>query len=785
MSTNTIEPQVPSISHDGRFVVYVTDFNTATESRVDDPAAGAGPVTMHNAFMFDRVLGVTVRLTQAPAGAVSGPLACCGSAGGSSSKQIGACDHDDRLKGLCCDQKPCRMSAMNAEISGDGQKVVFIAETPFGGTSVTSPDGDLELYLHHIPTDTTHRLSYSFDASWDETFPHINYDGTAIVWETKSHYGSDISSSSDGNKDVWMTKIKFGCDDPSANNYDATADIAECCTYADAQLAPASQGVSILNLVLSVDLAAAQNHTINSDAEASCAAWHATVLSDLVCALRVPPNLITSNGAPTCEALNRMNETETITVSVAIKSQLVGDSVTPAHEIAQKAVTQLRDSRSGVWSGLATRYTLKALDGSASDAVLFTRDPADAMYQYMRGETVRVSNGLGGGKRDSKTPRVSADGRFVVYESESDEVNGNGDSPRADGIWHIYRRDLQTGAVAQVTSVDQNSGDDSKYASASADGKKVCFYSNAPSTRSEHVGSDQYHWWLAVESETDPLSFATPSSLSWSSSSGRKASSIGRCQISDDGSSIVFGVNSNLNTSAYSDDPGSSDYQLWMVPATAEASATLISGAIGNPSDASGVTSGSDCYDPTVSSNGAFVAFRCKKKQHPDGYTPGTYADDEGWLYDRAANKLSMFAIMNFDDESACAGSAISKADMFDRLQAYWGSPASVDSTMYNLTDQGVAISSQQCAFLAASGILSGVGTTGIGKEAGRTLDAFDAVDTQRSPALPLPCARRQSGDQHGRARALYHIHDQLSDGHGFRSARLTLPSDGDQRLPL
>jgi len=83
---------------------------------------------------------------------------------------------------------------MNAEISGDGQKVVFIAETPFGGTSVTSPDGDLELYLHHIPTDTTHRLSYSFDASWDESFPHINYDGTAIVWETKSHYGSDISS---------------------------------------------------------------------------------------------------------------------------------------------------------------------------------------------------------------------------------------------------------------------------------------------------------------------------------------------------------------------------------------------------------------------------------------------------------------------------------------------------------------------------------------------------------------------------------------------------------------
>ena len=45
----------------------------------------------------------------------------------------------------------------------------------------------------------------------------------------------------------------------------------------------------------SPDLAAAQNRTVNSSPEASCAAWHAAVVTDLACALRVPANLINPN----------------------------------------------------------------------------------------------------------------------------------------------------------------------------------------------------------------------------------------------------------------------------------------------------------------------------------------------------------------------------------------------------------------------------------------------------------------------------------------------------------
>ena len=39
----------------------------------------------------------------------------------------------NRLKGACCDQKPCRFAALNPEISHDGQKIVFISDVNYEG----------------------------------------------------------------------------------------------------------------------------------------------------------------------------------------------------------------------------------------------------------------------------------------------------------------------------------------------------------------------------------------------------------------------------------------------------------------------------------------------------------------------------------------------------------------------------------------------------------------------------------------------------------------------------
>ena len=89
-------------------------------------------VTEYNVFLYDRLLGITTRVSVPPAvSAVVGSAACC--EGASSSSTIAKCSLTDRLAGKCCDQKPCRIGGLNPEISRDGQKIVFISDVNYEG----------------------------------------------------------------------------------------------------------------------------------------------------------------------------------------------------------------------------------------------------------------------------------------------------------------------------------------------------------------------------------------------------------------------------------------------------------------------------------------------------------------------------------------------------------------------------------------------------------------------------------------------------------------------------
>ena len=130
-------------------------------------------VTEHNVFLYDRLLGITTRVSVPPAvSAVVGSAACC--EGASSSSTIAKCSLTDRLAGKCCDQKPCRTGGLNPEISRDGQKIVFISDVNYEGAGIKLVKGDLEVWVHHIPTFTSHRVTYSHNKNIDETAPHLS-----------------------------------------------------------------------------------------------------------------------------------------------------------------------------------------------------------------------------------------------------------------------------------------------------------------------------------------------------------------------------------------------------------------------------------------------------------------------------------------------------------------------------------------------------------------------------------------------------------------------------------
>jgi Tol biopolymer transport system component len=122
-----------------------------------------------------------------------------------------------------------------------------------------------------------------------------------------------------------------------------------------------------------------------------------------------------------------------------------------------------------------------AFDSSANDLVpgdgnstldVFRRD-------VLAGTTTRVSVDTSGGDPDQECtdPSISADGRYVAFDSfASDLVPGDGNSNR-----DIFQRDVQAGTTSRV-SVDTGGADPNGYSdtpSISGDGRYVAFHSLA------------------------------------------------------------------------------------------------------------------------------------------------------------------------------------------------------------------------------------------------------------------------------------------------------------------
>ena len=312
-------------------------------------------VTEHNVFLYDRLLGITTRVSVPPAvSAVVGSAACC--EGASSSSTIAKCSLTDRLAGKCCDQKPCRFGGLNPEISRDGQKIVFISDVNYEGAGIKLVKGDLEVWVHHIPTSTSHRVTYSHDKDIDETAPHISGDGSVVTFQSKHSYAPHaIEGEKTNNFDIWATTLTYGCDDPRASNYATDYDIPECCTWSDTGIGvePFAAGRQRVTLTLApVDFSGATMSASDlqalSASASGCQQWQHDVLSDVACALRVPAARLAIWEPSVC-------------ASAAGKLQVVID-ILPAKfghtptELVSRLAVQVKEPGSPIWKGYATRY---------------------------------------------------------------------------------------------------------------------------------------------------------------------------------------------------------------------------------------------------------------------------------------------------------------------------------------------------------------------------------------------------------------------------------------------
>lgn len=229
---------------------------------------------------------------------------------------------------------------------------------------------------------------------------------------------------------------------------------------------------------------------------------------------------------------------------------------------------------------------VSAADGTAG--TLITAEAAPAVPVRITRLSVSSSGEQGNGY--SNAPSVSADGRYVVFESDATNLvagdnNGTGD---------IFLRDRQTGTTSLVTlsSTGQQANDYSYWASISGDGRFVVFTSAATNLVNGGAnGMENVFIRDRVAGITEMISVASDETLANDhSGAGISVSADGRYVVFDSGATNL--VNGDTNEAG---DVFLRDRQ------------TGITTRISVASD--GTEANSGAWGPSISSDGRYVVF--------------------------------------------------------------------------------------------------------------------------------------------------------------------------------
>ncbi len=264
----------------------------------------------------------------------------------------------------------------------------------------------------------------------------------------------------------------------------------------------------------------------------------------------------------------------------AVEGRIAGDGATVAWVNGGTRTPITADSDSELYGVFARSFAAPATLGPPT---LVSRPSGSAPFLAPAFE---VPDG------DSGQRTMSADGRYVVFEAFSSRLPGA--SP--GGPSQLYRRDLLTGAIDLVSRADGPNGaaadDSNEGPSIDADGTRVAFMSSASNLAPGHAGaSDQIYVRDLVAGTTTLVSRATDGSpADGDASQGR---------MTADGRHLVF-VSEAGNLGA-----GASGVDHVYLRDLVTGVTQLVDRATGG----SGAVGNADAADPSVSADGRIVAF--------------------------------------------------------------------------------------------------------------------------------------------------------------------------------
>ena len=244
-------------------------------------------------------------------------------------------------------------------------------------------------------------------------------------------------------------------------------------------------------------------------------------------------------------------------------------------------------------------------------------------FDRRKNKTKLISKGVGGSQAngDSFDPSISLDGRYVLFTSEATNiVNGDGNN-RLD----VFIFDRKTGKRSRisVSSAEAEASGDSWNASISANGRFVAFGSESDDlVASDNNGQTDVFLRDRKKGKTKIISVR--------SNGAQGDSSSGDSHISANGRFVVF--SSDATNLVASDNNGQTDVFL----RDRKKGKTKIISVRSNGKRGNG-----DSEDPVVSSTGRFVAFASTASNFKNGDTSG----EDVFVHDRATKKTKMVSI--------------------------------------------------------------------------------------------------------------------------------------------
>ena len=275
------------------------------------------------------------------------------------------------------------------------------------------------------------------------------------------------------------------------------------------------------------------------------------------------------------------------------------------------------------------------------------------VHDRQTGETTRVSVHSDGteGDADSSLPSISADGRYVAFESAATNLVA-GDT---NSTWDIFVHDRDTGATTMV-SVDSGGteGDaDSSLPSISADGRYVAFESYAENL----VAGDTNNTWDIFVHDRD-----TGATTMVSVDSGGQQSndeSI-ECSISADGRYVAF---QSYGTNLVAGDNNSMVDIFVHDRLLGETTTVSV--------DSSGAQGNNDSYRTSISADGRYVAFESYATNLVVGDNNGTH---DIFVHDRQTGQTTRVSVSSSGIEGngeSDAPARISADGRFVAFQSY------------------------------------------------------------------------------------------------------------------